>query len=223
MDSAINALCLSSWHDDSHRSRLSKINSTNQGRGQLRSARLSDCHTLNDAALLQLVGAHPRLTELDISFKLVPSPVVSTSALLRLPPQLPLLRRLNLSYLEHVTDAVVVRFAEECNALEELRLACCLRIGDAALFAVAEGLAARNDDTRSRADGGGASGAGFVRGGGGRGGGLTVLDLHMDDRVSDAGLQAVARACPLLRELDAAFLRLLTDGTVDVLVQSCPG
>ena len=82
---------------------------------------------------------------------------------------------LNLSYLEHVTSAVVAAAASCCPALRELRLAACVRIDDTALFAIARGCGAAGSSD---------------------GIGLKVLDLHMDDKVTDEGLQAVAAACP---------------------------
>jgi len=61
---------------------------------------------------------------LDLSFKLVPSPVVSSAGLIYGVPRLKGLLRLNLSYLEHVTDAVVDA-VRSTRALRNIRLEGC--------------------------------------------------------------------------------------------------
>jgi hypothetical protein len=159
----------------------------------LRVARLTDWYSLSDAALLQAARHCPQLEAFDIAFTLVPSPVVSSQALAQLPRLLPKLVSLNLSYLEHVTDAVVAAVAMGCSALQELRLAYCVQVTDAGLRAVAVHL----------------------------GHSLRVLSLHSDDQCTDAGLVAVCRGCPHLAELDAAFLRFLTDAAVDAILVHC--
>ena len=128
-----------------------------------------------------------------MAFTLVPSPVVSSAALAQLPSLLPKLVSLNLSYLENVNDAVVAAIASGCPRLRELRLAYCIQITDVGLRAIASHL----------------------------GGSLQVLSLHSDDLCTDAGLVAVCKGCPLLAELDAAFLRFLTDVVVDVILVHC--
>ena len=156
----------------------------------LTSAKLTDCYTLNDASLMGLCDCCPKLKTLDLSFCLVPSPVVSESGLALALPTLVHLVSLNVAYLEHVTDVVVAAVAKACPLLCNLNLEHCVEVTDKSLVEIARHLSNS----------------------------LRVLNLQSDDLCTDVGVIEVLKKCQKLTNLDAANLHFLTDDTVAAVI-----
>ncbi|CAG8453457.1 13316_t:CDS:1 [Acaulospora colombiana] len=133
----------------------------------------------------------------------------------------PLIRILDLSEVEFVTDTTVQTIALTCPNLRRINLNKCIHISDAALDSLSVHRCATSllsvslSGCRKITDAGLKMLSKSCQG-------LTSLNIAECCKITDRGVQMVAKGCPRLRQVRLSDCPRLTDQSIEALVINCP-